>query len=479
MKLGPDYQRPETGIIVPQTFRHIPADATLPQPKEKWWLAFHDPQLNRIVTQVIENNLDIEKATTGVLIARAQYVQARADRFPAIGVQGDRGQVRQTVTMPAPGMAGLNGQTVRQRQTTDSYGFSIPASFEIDLWGRLARSQEAARASLLQAEENRITIAQTIIAEAVSLYLQMESHERRIENTLDSIEKYNHSVNIVERRYKRGLTSILDLKQARRVLAGAEARLPDLKQELGIVQHGLSILQGRYPVTRAPRSQAADYFKRIDPVPAGLPSELLKRRPDIRAAEAHLQALNAKIGVAKAARFPRINLTGSFGYASSDLDQLFRPYSELWKWAVAITQSIFDAGKLKAGQRAAEAAYRQGVADYIQTVLTAFSEVETALLTRQSQIERREKLLIFLKEARATQEVAEKRYERGLVGYLSVLEAQQTRFQAEENLILVELAILANRVTLHRVLGGSWDHLARVEDKSGYVLTNIPLSPGN
>jgi multidrug efflux system outer membrane protein len=167
-------------------------------------------------------------------------------------------------------------------------------------------------------------------------------------------------------------------------------------------------------------------------------------------------ALNARVGVSKASRFPRITLTGSFGYSSEELDRLLQQETKLWNVTLGIAQPLFDAGKLKAGQRAAEARYEQGVAEYTKTVLTAFSEVERAFLTRKEQIERRERTLGFLVEARATQRVAESRYRRGLVDYLTVLEAQQTRFRAEENLVLVDLAILSNRVSLHRALGGGW-----------------------
>jgi len=188
------------------------------------------------------------------------------------------------------------------------------------------------------------------------------------------------------------------------------------------------------------------------------------RRPDIRAAEAQLKALNAQIGVAKASRFPSIGLTGSYGYASEELSNLFQP-GAAWSLLAGLAQPLFDAGRLKANQRAAEARYAQGIAGYSKTVLNAFKEVENALLTRRKQIERRTDVLSFLVEARATQRVAEARYVRGLVDYLTVLNAQQTRFQAEDQLLLVELTILANRVTLHRALGGGWAMLPPVKGK--------------
>jgi outer membrane protein, multidrug efflux system len=346
----------------------------------------------------------------------------------------------------------------------NQYSFSLPASYEVDLWGKYARAEEASRAQLLQEEENRLTLSQSLVAEAISLYLQIQSLERRIQITLQSLKNYQDSVTFVERRYKRGLTSILDLRQARRTLNQAKGQIPQLRQELGAAQQALSVLLGEYPETHKPYPQPEDYYKKLGAIPPGLPSELLLRRPDIRAAEAQLKALNAQIGVAKASRFPSISLTGSYGYASQELFNLFQP-GAAWSLAGGLAQPLFDAGRLKANQRAAEARYGQGVAAYNKAVLNAFKDVENALLIRRKQIERRTDILGFLTEARATQRVAEDRYVRGLVDYLTVLNAQQTRFQAEDQLLQVELTILANRVTLHRALGGGWAMLPPVKGK--------------
>ena len=437
--MGPDFKQPDMGIQMPGAYQHVPTGTVSPQPEDRWWTIFNDPELNQLVEEVQKNNLDIKMATARILELRSYFIQTRADRFPSISVQGAGGRQR-----VSPGVE------------MDTYSLSLPASFEIDLWGRLARAQEAARAELTQVEENARIVAQTVVVEAIILYLEIESLERRIHITEQSIENFRHNLALVERRYEGGITSILDLKQARRILAQTEAYLPSLRQDMGIKQQKLAVLLGHYPETNPPRSQPEDYFKRLASVPPGLPSELLLRRPDIRAAEENLRALNARVGVAKASRFPQITLTGSFGYSSSELDRLFRPESELWNLALGVVQPLFDAGKLKAGQRAAEARYNQGLAEYAKTVLNAFSEVESALLTRKEQLERRERMVNLLIEARATQEVAESRYERGLIDYLTVLDAQRTLFNAEEELVLVDLAILSNRVTLHRALGGGW-----------------------
>ena len=439
MKMGPDFRKPDTTAQLRQSYQHTPTDAVSNQFHNRWWSVFNDPDLDRLVKDVMTNNLDIKKSRAAISEVRSYFVQSRSDRYPTLTVQGE-----------------VKRQRISPGVETDVYNLSLPASFEIDLWGRLARAEETALANLMRAEDNARTGAQTIVAEAITLYLQIESLERRIQITQQSIENYRRNLSRVQRRYEGGLTSILDLRQARRILAQAEASLPSLRQDLGTNQQKLAVLLGRYPETRPCRCQPEDYFKRLDPVPPGLPSELLQQRPDIRAAEANLRALNAKIGVAKANRFPRISLTGSFGYSSTELDELFRARNELWNIAFGALQPLFDAGKLKAGQRAAEAQYQQGLAQYATTVLTAFFEVENALLTREEQMKRRNLILNFLSEARATEQVAQSRYERGLDSYLTVLDAQRTRFQAEENLVLVDLAILSNRVTLHRALGGGW-----------------------
>jgi multidrug efflux system outer membrane protein len=448
MKVGPDYHRPDIGLEIPEAYEYAPVGTVTPQPEDRWWQAYGDPELNACVDEVLKNNLDIQKATAKILELQSQFVQSRADRFPTLNMEGQAQRQKRQVIGVVPGS--------RFSVETDIYTLSLPASFELDLWGRLARAEEAVRADLLQAEENRRTVAQTVVGETISLYLQIEALERRIQITNRSIQNFRHALSLVARRYERGLGSILDVRQARRTLSIAEASLPALRQDLGVAQQRMAVLLGRYPRTRPPRPQEEQYFKRLAPVPPGLPSELLLRRPDIRSAEARLKVLNAQVGVAKAARFPRISLTGSFGYTSDELDQLVRPESEFWNVALGTVQPLFNAGKLRAGQRAAEARYQQGVIEYAKVVLTAFSEVESALLTRKEQLERRERVLKVLSEARSTQEIAEDRYRRGLVDYLTVLESQQTRFQAEQELVLVDLAILSNRVSLHRAIGGGW-----------------------
>lgn len=469
MKMGPNYKRPELGIHTPAKFQNAPSAPVAFRSDERWWEAFNDPDLNGVVQAALHHNLDLQAATMKVLEVRSQFKEVRADRFPQVNLQA------QAERQQTPTQEGLPPGFSTDR-TSNNFSLSLPASFELDLWGRLSRAEEAAKADLLGSVENRHTVAQSVVAEAATLYFRMEALERQVQITEASIEDYRRSLELVQNRYERGLTASLDVRQARRALSQAEAALPPLMQDLGTTQQSLSVLLGRYPETRPPREQPETYFKNLPPVPAGLPSELLLRRPDVRKAEDDLKALNARIGVAKANRFPRITLTGNFGYSSGQLAGMFTPAGQLWSLASGLTQSIFNAGKLKAEQRKAEARYQQGVANYAKTVLNAFSEVEGALLTRREQLDRRKKLIDFLKEARAAQEVAESRYQRGLVDYLTVLDAQQAHYQAELNLIDTEYIILSNRVTLHRAIGGGW---ATPPPISGSEANKTPESSGS
>ncbi len=444
VNLGPDYKRPDLGIQIPESYEFEPTEKQPLEVEDLWWEIFDDRELNQLVEDALKYNWDIKQAAARILEVRARFVQVRSDRFPAVDIGGTRDR-RQ-----------INGGALRDNFIVDTYELTAAASFEIDLWSRLKKASRAAWEDILREEENRRTVAQAVVAETIALYLDMEAVERRLQIAEQSIKAFRQSLQFVEIRYRRGLTSVLDVRQASRVLAGAETLVPQLEQDLGIIQQQLSVLLGRYPQTRAPRRQPEDYFKRLAPVPPGLPSDLLMRRPDIRVAEAQLRSLNDLVGVAKAARFPRITLTGEYGWTSDELNKLLRTDNIIWNLTAGLVQPVFDAGRLKAGQRAAEARYEQGAAEYVKAVLDAFVDVERALLTRQLQLDRREREITFLTEARATQRVAENRYLKGLVNYLDVLNAQITRFQAEDNLVLVDLTILRNRVALHRALGGSW-----------------------
>jgi multidrug efflux system outer membrane protein len=449
LKLGPDFKPPDPPTALPQNWQHGSGRDYVSQ--DRWWEAYGDSQLNHLVLAAFKHNWDLKRAAARILEIEALFVQSDAARYPRFDFSA--GASKQKNSNPL----------TRSLARTERYNLALAASFELDLWGRLARASEAARADLLQSELNRRTVAQGVVASVVTAYLQMESLERRIEVQKRSIKAFEDSFFSVERRYKRGLSDILDLRQARRALAASRAQLPALELELGKQQLALSVLVGSYPKTSPARRQDAAYFPRLAPVPAGLPSGLILRRPDLRAALANLEALNARVGAARANRFPKISLTGNYGYASGELGDLIEPASKLWQLAAGITQPIFDAGRLAAQEEAARARYQQGLASFAQSALKAFSEVESALYSRKMLMERRALVQKSLTEAIATQKAALNRYNRGLTDYLRVLEAQRARYQFEDTLVLVELGLLTNRVALHRALGGGWDETAQAE----------------
>ncbi len=474
MKVGPDFVPPKFEDKIPPTFEN----AIHKEDKniiilDKWWETFNDPVLNRIVNKVIKNNLDIRKATFRILELYARYKRAHADRYPSLNIGGEFKEIHKTVTGLIPTLR--NGRLVMQEtssvETIDNYSLAFAASYEFDLWGRLKRSEEAEKARLLESKENRETIVQGIISEAIKLYFEIKALKKRIFLAKENIETTKNILTLVENRYKSGLSSILEVEKAKTSLEQAKIVLPKLLQDLGTCNQQLLLLMGEYPKISGIKVDDA-WELHLDPVPVGLPSELLKRRPDIRAAEKRLKALNAMVGVARAARFPHISLTGNYGYASDSLSDLFKPKSELWNLAIGIIQPLFDAGRLKANEEAAKARYKQGLMEYSKIVLKAFFEVENSLFRRQKQLEIRKVALNLLKEATITYKVAKSRYESGLIDYLHLLDAQKTLYQARDNIVLIDFGLLTNRIALHRALGGGFGH-----DYSAREVEDISSNP--
>ncbi|HID05971.1 MAG TPA: efflux transporter outer membrane subunit, partial [Armatimonadetes bacterium] len=334
--MTPDYHRPALDIRQPESFRNASVSGPALLVDDPWWREFGNPEIDKMVEEVLHRNWDVRLAAARILEAGWNVTRVRADRFPSIGLQGTADRRK------------IGGPRVESGLVFNTLETSVPATFELDLWGRLAAAEKAARYDLLMEEENRRTVAHTVIAETVKRYFEMEAIERRLQITRQSIAAFVRSLDFVQRRYRHGLSSVLAVRQARRILAEAEAIIPDLQQQLGSIQQQIAVLLGRYPSTRPEQVRPEDYFKRLPPVPAGLTSELLQRRPDIRAAEARLKAANERIGAAKAARFPAITLTGRYGYSSDELNSLINPASVFWNLTAGLTQPLFDAGKLKA-----------------------------------------------------------------------------------------------------------------------------------
>lgn len=450
VKVGPDYARPDINVKVPSNYINAPQKGSGTTPEQlQWWELFPCPGLKQVINQVRARNWDIRQAAQRVMEAQARLRYTHANRFPWVTLEANAQRQERPVIGIMPGKSFST--------TTDTFLLSAAASYELDLWGRLARADEAAAAELLRAEENLRTVQLSVEAEAVTQYLKLGILKRRLYIAQKRAENYRKTLKAIESRYEIGLTPLLEVKKAKSALSQAEAAIPLVRAEIARTAQFLSLLVGKYPRPMKGFPITRDYVAGLKQIPAGLPSTLLLRRPDVKAAEATLRALNARIGVARAERFPRISLTGAYGYSSSELDLLIGPGSRLWNIAAGLIQPIFDAGKLKAAEQAAIAQYNEGVAQYARTVLNAFLEVENALATRREELERRKTVLKYVQEARGAEKLANKRYRRGLTDYLNLLDSQRTRYRAEDSLALVDLAILTNRVALIRALGGGWN----------------------
>jgi len=447
--VGPDYQRPE--IQSPDAFEQ--------QTKEgesianlKWWELYEDPQLKQLIEVALRENNNLAIAIARIEEARAQYGFVRADLYPRVDAQfgATRGD---SIGQLIPG-ANIG--------ITENYVLAGSASWEIDLFGKLRRSSEAARAELLATEEARRSVMITLVADVASGYMLLVDLDRRYSIARRTLDTRKESTGIVQARFDKGTVPLLDLNQAQIEEADAAAEMYSLERDVIKTENLLSVLLGRNPGPIL-RTRDKTFDLRTPVVPAGLPSELLERRPDVRQAEQQLAAQTARIGVAQAQRFPSLSLTGTFGAASTDMSDLLDGDSKIWDITGNFLSPIFNAGQNKRRVEVEKARTEQLLNQYQLTVLQAFREVEDALaeirtshaeaLAREAQV----------KAARSGSTLSRARYNGGVTSYLEVLESDRSLFRAE----LAESAIrrqqLVGVVALYKALGGGWEMEAPVE----------------
>ena len=442
--LGPDYQRPV--VPVPDAWRDAQPSADVASLADlAWWDIFADEELRRLVQAALEANADLRIAMTRVDQARAQLGVTRAAQFPEITVGGSATTNRFSETAPILGAGGKDAL----------FSTTVDLAFEIDVWGRLRRAAEAARAELLASENARHTVVMTLVSDVATAYFRLRQLDLELETTQRNVASRRDSLQLARARLEAGLTSALDLRQAEAELATTSAQIPDLERQIGQTENQLSILLGRHPdgITRG-RPLTGQTLPAA--VPAGLPSSLLERRPDIRQAEGALVAANARIGVAKAAFFPQISLTGFFGVESVALSDLFTGPSRTWQFGPTVTVPIFNAGRNRANLELAEAQQRETLARYDQAIRQAFREVEDALITHRKAREALAEQAAAVRASREALNIAEWRYTSGLTNYLSVLDAQRTFLAAEVAESRTLLSQLVAVVQLYRALGGGW-----------------------
>jgi multidrug efflux system outer membrane protein len=437
--MGLDYFRP--AVDTPPAWRVSDLDAQ-DLANTAWWGQFNDPILNDLVATALRENKDLMIATVRIEEFEGRYGVTRSQLFPQLGAGYDVNKQKNT----------LPGST--EKGTYNTYDASLGASWEIDLWGRIRRQSEAARAQILASEEGRQGVILSLVSGVASSYLNLRSQDRQLEITNETAASRGRSYKIFQDRYTGGVISILELSQNRSQYEEALASVPVFEKNIAQQENALSVLLGRNPGSIA-RGKTISTLT-LPAIPEGLPSSLLERRPDIRQAEQQLIAANALIGAAKAAYFPTISLTGIAGVASGSLSNLFNSASRVWQYGAAVNLPIFTAGSLAGQLQVAEAQQQQALFAYQKAIQNAFREVNDALVDQEKtrlQLEAQRRQVASLREYADT---ALLRYDNGYTSYIEVLDAQRSLFNAELSFTQTQQALLQSMINLYKAMGGGW-----------------------
>jgi multidrug efflux system outer membrane protein len=461
--LGKDYQRP--ALDTPPNWRYEEKDA-LALANTAWWDQFQDPVLSELIQTALKENKDVRIATSRVEEYMGRLGVTRADLFPQAGLGANAGRQRLTEMGPT----GWNPATP---PTSYTFQGSLNANWELDLWGKLRRATEAARADLLSTEEARRAVIMTLVASVANGYINLLSYDRQLVIARETLKSRKDSLDIFEKRYAGGVISELELNQSRSEYEDARAVIPQLEKSIAQQENALNLLLGKNPGP-IPRGKTLGELA-LPVVPAGLPSELLDRRPDIRQAEQALVAANARIAVAKAMYFPSISLTGLFGVASAELNDLFTGPAKVWNYSAGLTAPIFTAGKIKGQVKQAEALQQQALTRYLQTVQTAFKEVDDALVEQRKYRERLAVQGDQVKALRNTRRLAGLRYDNGYSSYLEVLDAERSLFNGQLSETQTKGYLFQSLVNVYKAMGGGW--ITEADKLAGGYAETRPISP--
>ncbi len=450
--VGPNYRRPVVnppGAFRSATTTSAPESASLAD--LKWFEVFKDPQLQDLIKTALAQNYDLLSTVARVNQAREVLNNSRSNMFPSVAVGDNLSTNRPSRNGALP----LSAAFVPHPDRTFGEVALDLVSFEVDIWGRLRRANEAARASLLAAEESRKAVITTLVSEVAAAYFNLRELDAELEIARRTLATRQKSLKLIEVRQAGGISTELDRRQAEQLVYTAAEAVPELEQLIAQTENQISLLLAENPGPII-RGQSLDEQQLPPEVPAGLPSALLDRRPDIRSAEDALVAANAEIGVAKAAFFPQISLTGIIGGQSTDLANLFTRSSTLWNVTPQAAQPVFTAGSLKSRVRLAEAVRQEALTQYEKSVRTAFTEVSNALIAHQKIRESRVQQELLVAALRDRTRLAYVRYSGGVDTLLNALDADRDQFQAERTLAQIKLNELLSVVQLYKALGGGW-----------------------
>ena len=442
--VGPDYRRP--AIDAPAAFRFEIKDAR-DTANTAWWRQFQDPELDRVIGIALAENKDVQIAAARIEQFLGQYRSTRSTLFPQVGagLSGQRERVPSGQVQFAPGFTG---------KVIETYNLDLSVNWEIDVFGRRRRETEAARANLLASEEGRRATILTLVSSAASSYVALRQLDRQLAIARDTARARFGSYQLFRDRFEGGTVSELELSQAKSDYEAALVAIPPIETQIAQTEDGLAVLLGRNPGPIR-RGAALAAFK-LPAVPAGLPSQLLARRPDLRQAEQQLIAANAQIGVARAQYFPVISLTGLFGAIAGEFSGLFKGANKAWSYGADATVPLFTAGGIAGSVQSAEAAQREALLRYRQAIQVAFREVSDALIAHAKA---REQLLyqdLQVGTLRNYAELARLRYENGYTSYLEVLDAERKLFDAEVAQSQSVGNVYVSLVNLYKAMGGGW-----------------------
>ena len=443
--LGPDYKRPT--VETPQAWRFDEKEAK-DLVNTAWWEQFNDPVLNELVMIALKENKDLMIASARVEEFMGRYGVTRSALFPQVGASGTAGRERiSEVEGPSPLSPLVN-------PNYDFYQVVLSASWELDIWGKLRRATEAARADLLSTEEARRAVVLTLVTSVASSYVTLRDLDKQLEISKQTANTREQSYKLFQLRFTGGVISELQLSQVKSEYEAALATIPKIEKSIGQQENLISILLGRNP-RAIPRGKTIDELV-LPSVPSGLPSDLLERRPDIRQAEQNLISANANIGVAKALYFPTISLTGFLGTSSASLSDLFSGPSKIWSYAVPISLPIFTAGAIEGQVRAAEAIQRQALFQYEKAIQNGFREVDDALIDQNKTREQLQAQLRQIDALKTYARLARVRYEEGYTSYVEVLDAERSLFDRELSYAQTQDLLFQAFVNLYKAMGGGW-----------------------
>ena len=444
--VGPNYKRPT--VAVPGSYRGTNSDEAAQTQfaalgDQKWWDIFQDEQLRTLISTALTQNYDLRIAASRLLEAQAQLGITRADQFPTLGAGAGIADVREAQSKFLPAYETSSGQV------------NLSAAWELDFWGKYRRATEAARANLIASEWARREVVSTLVANVASAYFQLRALDLELEISKRTLNSRRESLRLTRILSDGGSTSLLDVRQAEQLVFTASAEIPVLEQQIEQQENFLSILLGQNP-GNIPRGQTLTEQRQPPEVPPGLPSSLLERRPDIQQAEGQLVAANAEIGVARAAYFPQISLSGAGGFQSSALSNLFSGPAGAWSFGASLTQPIFTGGRLRSGVRLAEARQQTAVLFYEQSIQGAFRSVSDALVAYHKTREFRAQQELLFRSAEDAARLSHMRYTGGVTGYLEVLTNETNAFSAELGLAQARFNELLALVQLYQAFGGGW-----------------------